>query len=494
MLKRIESTEKDFQNRSKGYTNICDVFNELAHNQFYAPNSKNINLCFTNEFFDKKSFWFVNDGEPLIGDKLLSAISKLGCRSENTPGNENGVGLKTSASFFTKEHPENSFLIIFSKKDNEVISCGLITSKGEYGNYDDYNDIQKEFLNFVSKSFTDGTATCVFNTEYTREDVDNFLNNLVRMFTIGLFNKNFVSYYNGEKRKIEFFDRHYRDITSVENIIKDDICFHSSITNNKKEKKFLCNLVITNMFTIKDEYFDILDERDNDFGLFCGYDDGFMPIHIPNTELLSLSRQPQNQHVRASLVAKPIEGDEKCASISDWKIFYQKLGNISPEKVPIIRHVNYFYNGKLKKDYEGFYNSIIEIIRGKVSDWNPNSNKNKEDEFSNERMDELNLKLNKKTFKWCNETFKYSFKKDLESVIKFDNTNKHIFFNFSKESPLINNILKGGRSGRNGHNDLNVSIIPIIDCINNVIRMDNTIDKVIKNLKRYINSYNCYYY
>ena len=150
MRNNIKTSKKDFQNKRKAYPSAKYALKEIVTNAYFAPGVKNVSLNFEKE--DKQSFWFINDGEAMTAEQIISAISEYGCKSGNTAGNENGMGLKSSASFFT-QYSENSMLAIASKSDNELIGFGWIDPDGNYCEYEDLSTEQISFAKKVIESF-----------------------------------------------------------------------------------------------------------------------------------------------------------------------------------------------------------------------------------------------------------------------------------------------------------------------------------------------------
>ena len=96
MKKIIGTSEKYFKGLKKSYPSAKFALNELLVNAYFVENNKNIEIHFSrnNATNISESVTFINDGNIFEQLALTNAISKLGCESPKTAGNENGVGIK----------------------------------------------------------------------------------------------------------------------------------------------------------------------------------------------------------------------------------------------------------------------------------------------------------------------------------------------------------------------------------------------------------------
>lgn len=491
MRNSIKTSKKDFQNKRKAYPSAKYALKEIVTNAYFAPGVKNVSLNFEKE--DKQSFWFINDGETMTSEQIISAISEYGCKSANTAGNENGMGLKSSASFFT-QYSKNSMLAIASKSDNELLGFGWIDPDGNYCEYEDLSTEQISFAKKVLESFKYGTVTMVYDTEIEATEINEFIDDLRYMFTSGLNKINFKTCINGETFSIYPFDRHYHNLDYVR---RND----ENVIFEYNKKLYKCTLYSTDTRTIKPEDYDFIDETNgdiiSDFGIHMGYDNGYMPIHMPQVEIIGYKSKPQYYYMRGSLIAHPVEGETKYAGIEDWKIFFSKIGNMSQQKVPnLSKEINFFHNnGELKVTLKSFYNAVVMQFKNNIQDWMPSHERNTKGDYSQEKLDFINKCLEKTDMCHCDSVWKFRFgyNVDDDNVIKYDQAKKTVVFKFDEHSPLLKRILVGGRAGRNGKNDIETSIIPTIDVFKMDVEDENTTDRVIMTIKKRVRKFNNYY-
>lgn len=499
MRHQIKTSPKDFQNKRKAYPQAKDALKEIVTNAFFAPNVKNISLNF--EIGEKSSFWFINDGSPMTKDEIVKAISMYGCESANTAGNENGMGLKCAASYFV-QYFTDAMLVVASKSNGNECGIGWIDP---YGNYCEEEDLSEEQLKFVKAklaTFENGTVTMAYCTKLEEADVDDFLIDLRNMFTCGLDTVSFVANVNGEKYDIYSFDRHYQNLDYVEREKKNVVFkFDGSVNGQKiKEKLFKCTLLSTNTRTIKPEDYKFVDEKNQDvikdFGIHFGYDNGYMPIHVSQVEIIGYTTKPQYNYMRGTLIANPIEDNPKYANTEDWKMFFSLVGKMSQQKIPNFeKPFNYFKsdNATLKGNWKEFYEEVVSHFKNNINKWLPSSERNKTDKYTIERLDLINSKLEKQTFHHCDSDWRFCFGYNVDGVVKYDKDKQAVVFKFDDDSPLLKKLLKGGRNGRNGENDIETIILPTIDVFIMEIMACNTTHGVVKALKSQVSKFNYFY-
>ena len=485
----IRTSKKDFQNKRKAYPSAKYALKEIVTNGFFAPNVKNISLNFAND--GKQSFWFINDGNPMTKEEIVNAISEYGCESAKTAGNENGMGLKSSASYFT-QFSDNSMLVLASKTNGVLCGIGWIDPNGQYCEYEDFSPEQRNFVDGVLSKFTNGTVTIVYDTEIDKQELDDFLDELRYMFTTGLDSVNFTANIDGNSYGIYSFDRHYQNLDYVRRK-NENVVFEFN------RKLYKCTLLSTDTRTVKAEDFDFVDETNqsviSDFGIHMGYDNGYMPIHLPQVEIIGYKSKPQYNYMRGSLIAHPIEGSTEYAGVEDWKAFFSKVGNMSQQKVPnLSKEINYHHtNGELKSNMKSFYNTVVSEFTGNIQEWLPIHLKDTEDKYTQEKLDAINHSLEKSDFCHCDSVWKFRFGYNVDDVVKYDSAEKTVIFKFDENSPLLKRLVRGGRNGKNGDNDIDVIIIPTIDVFKMDAEDENTTDKVIAALKKRVRKFNNYY-
>lgn len=490
MKRPIKTSKKDFQNKRKAYPSTKDALKEIVTNSFFAPNVKNISLNFIKNINnDKYSCWFFNDGKPMTEKEIINAISEYGCESAKTAGNENGMGLKSGASYFT-QFSDNSMLGLVSKDNGVLSGLGWIDPYGQYCEYEDFSIEQKKFVDDILSKFTNGTITFIYDTEIEKEEIDDFLDELRYMFTTGLKSVNFIANIDGKSFGIYPFDRHYQNLEYVRNKISDVIF-------KFKNKLYKCTLKSTDTRTVKPEDYDFIDETNqsviSDFGIHMGYDNGYMPIHLPQVEIIGLDSKPQYNYIRGSLIAHPIEDNKDYAGIEEWKEFFSIIGKMSQQKVPnLSKKMNYKYNGELKERWKSFYESVVNEFTRNINEWLPINIKNTESKYGEEKLNIINTSLEKTDFEYCDSTWKFRFGYNVDDIVKYDAMEKTIIFKFD-ETLLLKKLVRGGRNGRNGDNDIDVIIIPIIDIFKMDIEDENTTDKVIAVIKKRVRKINNYY-
>lgn len=495
MKKHLQLAEKGFHAYKKAYPTNRDGFNEIITNSFFAPKVKNIKLYFVIDT-NKPWFAFINDGENMSQSEIETSLTILGCESKNTPGNENGTGLKSSASLFT-QYNDDSILLLLSKKNGKTTGIGGIGNDGMYYEAEDLSCEQTDFVNNILSKFANGTATAVFNTKLEEEEVDDFINHIPYMFTTGLDNV-IISYQinNGNEYTINSFDRHYRHLDYVRH--KEDVVNFKYKINNKW-KIFKATIISTDMTSLKPDDYLYLDETNgdfiDDFGVHMGYDDGYMPLCRSQVESLAYkSSQPQYNKARHSIIAHPIENSDEYAGYSDWKIFYSTAGKMSPQKVSgLTAPFNYKRNGKISEKWRSFYETVIQFFKDNTNEWLPKVERNTEDKFSVNKMESLNKLMERYDHTHCDAKWNFRLSLDVDEVVKFDKKNKTILFNYSDESPLIHVLLKGGRNGRNGDNDLDKTIRVVVDIFRMDIDDERTTDGIIKAINKRVRKYNNYY-
>lgn len=490
MKEIIKTTEKDFKNRQKSYTCVSDALKEFATNAFFAPNVKNINIHFDTV---RGNFEIINDGDIMTFENIKNVISTYGCESNNTAGNENGVGIKSGASYFVnyEDNFEDSILIIVSKNKGTICGFGAIDSKGLYTI--DINDLgkdQKTFMDSIIKKFTDGTVTMIYNTnKISKEDINNFHIDIVHMFTSGLNHVNVeIQINDDESFRVNYEDRHYLNLDYVEKDIKEDYSF------NFEGKIYKCDLYSTNTSNVKEEDMNSLDcvNMINDFGVHMGYDNGYMPIHLSQVEILGMKSKPQYNYVRCSLIAHPVEDGIEFANIRDWQKFFSEIGNMNQQKIPVLQSPKkYTYGQNVIKKYEEFY-EIVKIFKNNINKW---VSVKPTDKCTEDKIDNDNLIMKRYDLNYCDAIWKFRFKIDMEEdqVIKFIQSENEIVFNYSEDSKLIKKLIRGGRNGKNGKNDIPIIIAPIIDTIKKDIIDVNSTVGIQKTIKDYVRKMNNYY-
>ena len=492
MKKAINITTKGFVNLRKGYPTAKDALNEILTNSFFAPEAKTIMIYFLMEKI-VPSFYFCNDGVSLSQEEMENILSTLGCESSNTGGNENGTGLKSAAAYFTSRCEETSILFMASKENGVLKSFGFLDAKGEYGEYEDLFREQKEFVDVVISSTHNGTFTGVYNCPLTESEVNEFKYNIRFLLKNGLNNINvFVKMDDEEPYKIRYFDPLYRHLDYPTK-------FEKRITFEFNKKLFDCILYGVDTNTIKAEDYDFLDEINGDcikyYGLSCGYEDGYTPIPY-NVSILTYGTQPQYNHCRFDLIALINPKSDKSATYADWKELYTTIGRMTPQKVPNLTSPFKYKSGdNIYAKWSSFYDSVIAECSAFYGETKPINERNMEDKYSEEKVNELNQRMNKYSFIHCDNqyNFQYSSKLSEDTIAKFDTKTNTIIFAYNENSKLIKKLRKGGRDGRNGDNDLDRIIEPIIDIIKMDVMSESTTDKIKKALTARAKKMNNYY-
>lgn len=490
MKKPIQSSPKDFINRGKNYTSFKEALNEIATNSFFAPNVKNININFD---MDNQSIWFVNDGEPMSSTSIIKAISMFGCESQNSAGNEYGTGLKACASYFTRDS-DDSMLVVASKRNNRVIGVGWIDPNGCYGELEDMNTKQQKFVKGVLSSFKNGTTTMIFDTCFNSFEVENFTISLRHMFTTGLdrINITISEHKCGyvDTYQIYSVDRHY---THLDYIRKSD----ENVVFSFNKRKMKCRLLSTCTRDIKPEDYNELDQTRpiiQDFGIHMGYNNGYMPIHVSQVEIIGSKSKPQHYYMRGSLIAEPIEGDDEWGGVNEWKAFFSLIGNLNQQKVPNLSSpVNYLYGGKPIKHFESFYKSVVKKFNSDMWEWSPSNGNLTKDMFDESGIEHANKYLKKMKTTCCDTTYSFLFDYDVEDVVKFDSRKKEIKFKYDKDSPLIRKLLNTSSTRKHGKNDIERIIEPIIDIFVMDMKDEDTTDGVQSVIRKRIRKINNFY-
>jgi hypothetical protein len=479
----IQTTEKGFQNLRKSYPSVKEALNELFINDFYVNNNRNIEMHFSKNGTYTNAFYFINDGDVFKQNNLTNALSFLGCESPMTAGNENGVGIKSSAAYLL-QHNEDAVLFIFSKTNNERVSFGVINNKGQYSvNIEDLTKEQKMFLNNIDASFENGTATCVFNTSLHISEIESFLDDIPYLISTALTTRNVVAYIGQDRKPINFIDRHCLQFTNVKSHILENETF------SYKGKIFLCDVILTNTKNLLCRKRNNDENKHYDFGCHFGYNDGYMPISQSNVSLIDYHEQPQHYDFRMSMIAKPNNEDEKYASVMDWRDFYSRLGNMSQQKVPNLKYEKNRFKAQMWKGYLEIIKKVKDVLNN-VLEVNVADNN-----VSDDTISDINEKL--KTDRYNkhvvnNIELKYKFA-DITDTVKFEQATNTISFTYRKTSPFVKKLLKGGRDGRNGVNDLNNAIKPIIDTFNVVFGMEQTSADMYRKIRVFVNQFNGHY-
>lgn len=492
MKKTLSIAAKGFSNLKKGYPTAKDALNEILTNSFFAPETKVIMIHFLLQEI-APSFYFCNDGVSLSQEEMENILSVLGCESSNTGGNENGTGLKSAAAFFTSRCEETSILFMASKENGILRSFGFLNAKGEYGEYEDLIREQKEFVDTVISSTSNGTFTGVYNCPLTESEVEEFEYNVRFILKNGLNDiEVFIKMDDEEKYRVRYFDPLYRHLDYTTKIER-----HVTFEYNKK--LFDGILIGVDTKTIKPEDYDFLDELYGEciryYGLSCSYENGYSPIPY-NVSILGLSTQPQWNYCRFDLIALVNPKNDKSATYADWKELYTAIGRMTPQKVPNLSSpFSYKRGGKISDKWSSFYHSVIAECSAFYGDTKPNIERNMEDKYSEEKVNELNQRMNRYSFVHCDNkyNFKYSSKLSEDTVIKFDTKTNTILFAYNEDSKLIQKLRKGGRDGRNGDNDLACIIEPIIDIIKMDVKAESTTDKIKKVFTSRAKKMNNYY-
>lgn len=524
---RIQIAAKGYRNQSKNYPSTVDMLNELATNQFFAPNVANIRMEFDTDE-NGGSFAFINDGEPMGKKEMQDAVGTLGCYSANTAGNENGIGIKSAAAYATRYY-NDSILVVVSKHRGKGVSCYAINSNGECCTYTACTKGQQGFIDEVCSKFKSGTATAVYKTKITEDDVMSFVNDIPYMFTTGLDKVRFTySINSGEDVRIKSFDRLYLSADS-EGIIRvgDDVSFKHTVKVNTdgcieyRTRKFFCTYQAVYMESVPKKLRDHRDAGTADFGVHIGYDNGYMPIHIPNVESIGLASHSNFCHFRAAIIAHPVEKGEMyyeynennekvlvenlglVAGIEEWQALIGDIGNVNAQKVPnLSKRKGYIPNAAKsksktpKKCWEGFYYAVVSNLVACANEWKEDSGYvKKSDKFKDSELEKANKHLQKLDVEHFGSLWKFRFAKNLGTkTVKYEKANKTILFNFTDKSELNQKLLNGGRKGRNGSTDLYISIEPIIDVFKmNILASTNhtsaDIEKSIRVTRDRFNSY-----
>lgn len=503
MKKSIRSSKKDFENKRKAYASDKQALNEPTTNQFFAPNVENIKCC-VDTTGDYHYFYLINDGKPMSQQEIEGVLSEYGCSSLNTAGNENGMGLKSSASYCV-QYCDTAMMVLASKTNGKICGIGWINHDGEYCDKAEFNVDQKNYVNKVLSEFDNGTATIWYNTKLSESELDKYEVGISKMFTWGLKHVNFTFNRNGREFEITPFDRHYRHLDYVvndtNNFRNKEVVFEYRLKNDRV-KLFKATLLAVNTNIIHKEDFEGPDcgclDDDWDYGIHIGYDNGYMPLHESQVEVIGYKGQPRYYNMRGTLIAHPIENDEEYANVEDWKVFISGICKMSQQKVPQLKEpVNYYHKDHTLKDVtKSFYESVVDFFRQCASDWCTQKH-NVEDKYTQDNLDDLNAYLKKHcdcTFCDSEWHFRFSYNGfDDSAIAKYDKKTQTVIFKFDKESPLLKRILKGGRNGRNGENDICEAITNVIDYLFRIhmskLRTTNDLAKLMRNHVKNLNDW-----
>ena len=481
-MKSIKTSEKGFRNLQKAYPSVKEALNELFINDFYVNHNTFIDMYFSREGNHTNNFYFLNNGDLFQQEILTKAISTIGCESPKTAGNENGVGIKSAAAYLT-QHSDNAILFIFSKQNNEIISFGFINAKGQFST--DINDMtneQKMFFEIVSTNFANGTATCVFNTHISIDDIEKFLDNIPYLLSHALKTRNVTAHIGQEVRRITYIDR----LCKGYNIIPKKELLGESF--EYRGKIFVCDIHLAYTERLESRKRNTNDNNEFDFGCHFGYNDGYMPIHSSNVALIDYDQQPQHYNFRMSMFAKPIENNNAYANIEDWRAFYSRLGNISQQKVPNLKYEKNRFKAQMWKGY-------LEIIKKVKSVLNDEFGMKGCDSRITNITNDVNEKLRQERYnKHIINNIEVNYKfGEIDTTVKFEPTTNTIIFTNDVNSPFIKKILKGGRNGKNGINDLHTAIKPIIDTFNVVFGMEQTSAKMYNKMRSLASQFSYHY-
>lgn len=523
---QIKVSAKGYRNQSKNYTKDSEMFEELITNQFFAPGVKNIKMEFDTDE-NGGSFCFINDGTPMTKQEMLDAVTVIGCDSANTAGNENGTGIKSAAAYVTK-NSNDSILVVASKKRGTVLAVYAINGNGECCTYTACTKPQQEFIDTLLGKFKTGTATAAFNTEISEEEVYSFIEGIPYMFTTGLNRVKFVyNLNNGGDTAIEPFDRLYSSLSDKTTNICEDTSFKHTVKINKngcteyRTRKFFCTYQALHVDSVDKKDRDPRDRDWDDYGVHIGYDNGYMPIHIANTETIGLKRHPRFNHFRAAIIAHPVENGEmyyeyddnnervlvenqgSVAGIEEWQALISEIGNMNTQKVPnLTRKKNYLVSNdpkcKTPKNcWEGFYYAVVSDLVVCANKWRPDTDYvAKKDKFKDDVLEKANNALKKQDFEHFGSLWKFRFSKKLGTkTVKYQKEDRTILFNFTADSELNQKLLRGGRNGRNGSTDLYVAIEPIIDVfkMNILASTNHTSADIEKSIRVTRDRFNAYY-
>ena len=516
MRKRIGFSDKAFRTLGKNYPEPYYALNELAVNAFFAPGVKNIDIHFDGNDGVYNSLWFHNDGKSLNREEIIRIIGELGCESANTPGNENGNGIKSCGSYFMDSEYKDSFLFFGSKTNNEINGIILLTPNGECTDeLDSLSSAQRKFIEDRMTSFLDGCVTGIFHSRHLSDDeITMFRNGINNMFTTMLNTVNvkvFVgnNFYTYNK----YADRLYRNIDLGDKRVKEN-----NVTFSYRDKIYKCSYEIMTVGTKyeyinKDDlnYIDELFDYQDNTGIHLGYDNGFFPVSERKTalEILGLKTKESCYGVRGNIVAHPVEDDARYAGVDDWKMFISRLAHVNAQKVPDLK-TPITYTRKKKNEntsivvdeYKSFYSSVIEPMKAFINKLlgetdKPKNNSEDEGEFSDKMLEENNRVLSKQLLKWMDKNWNFAFEvfDDEDKVIRFakHEDERCVLFNFFAESPLVKTIIQGGRNGRNGHNDLCKAVQPYVDTFKMMIQKCGTSSETDTTVKKMVKSYNDYY-
>lgn len=439
--KSIQTSEKDFKARAKSYTSPITALNEVITNAFFAKGTTTLNVDFF-KFNEKKCLLVKNDGEFFAPQKLDDALSRYGCESANTAGNENGTGLKTFASYFTNGNAE-SFLVIVSKSKYNEYAYGLIAFDGQvYLTEDDFDETDRVFIEHIKSNYlndvNEGSVTAIYDAAHTEDlEISELEKTINDMLTTGLKRVKCTINDNGRIREVDYADKSYENIDD-ENIkrIKEKVTF----TYNGLIYVATYFAVDTHYIETKREYYNKYDELNegvtHSYGFTAGYDNGYTPLYKSSVVLLGLSGRQQYYRTYSGMIAHPIEDRKGYATTKDWQKFYSEFGRVNAQKIPDYGSpFNFFRDGKIKKAYESFYTAVIEPVRKKFNEWMPEEDKKSlEKDIFNE---EINSRVREKMhFMNCDTTFIFNLKniKDTETFVKYeidDKRNHFISFNIS---------------------------------------------------------------
>lgn len=385
--KAIQSSEKDFYGRGGLYQDAIQAFNEFLVNGLFAAGSTQVKM----EKFQHEGvscFAIVNDGEFFNQAALDEAITRYGCESANTAGNQNGAGMKMAAAYFINKNP-NSFMVVVSKSNDGRDSYGLIGPNGEvYCSYQSLDVSDQDYIKFITKRFLDsmsqGTVVSVFNASHLDEfNINKYSRVLVEEFTSALQKVKFTLVDGDDKIEVVYQDLFYGQVDPEGNDKslrwKKNVCF----TFNGKF--YRCDLEVFNGEHFENKYsHDLKCQYDIDsegqradykmWGVVAGYDNGYTPLYAGKLWLIGKEPDGHFTRLRCRLVAITDDADPLYAGIKDWQDFFKEWGHMNQAKIQTPRPCGKIARRKGKdivaqNDYKDFKEKVIDPMEAVMNAW-----------------------------------------------------------------------------------------------------------------------------
>ena len=420
----IKSSEKDFYGRGKDYA-MTEALSELWVNSFHAPNTKKfLTQMFTHA--GKPCLLVRNDGAFFPQEEMHKALTKYGCDSANTAGNQNGVGMKAAAAYFLKDQ-EGAFTVVVSKSKSGEYSYGLIDTKGlVYANYADFLPFDHDFTEYLKNKFLttkedgtpleEGTVVCVFNTAHKEEfDLQKLETVINHEFTFGLEKVTFTLDNEGVQRTVKYEDYFREDLGNF-NANHDDIRLKmKSVVFVKDNTSYCCDIeCFRNM---GNESVEDSATRIGNYGLVAGYENGYTPLYLGKLWLAGKNNDSHYTACRARVIAHP-GAKNTTATTKDWQKLFEDWGSMNDHKIQrpipsakIARKQNNGSGCVAQSDWTNFKERVVDVIMDKFNEWKGND----VDYEQQERIDNLNAQL-MRSKEFTADRYRVQFKFDLKTT------------------------------------------------------------------------------